>query len=303
MKLRRTPPRRRGFTLIELMVVIGIIILLVSLLTGSIILAINKLDQVKTQREIGGLAASLKQFQSDFNLAAPPPSRITLHPTLAQYTSSTATQLDIDSLAYLRKVWPRIFTGSTTTIAWGPNGTAFDNTLEGEECLVFFLGGMQVKNASNQWMCIGFSTDPTNPMNATVTGRKGPYYQFDSTRLVQAPTTAKFLMYLDAYSSNSTGSPYAYFSSGKAANGYNAYTGSDCASLNGGNLQPYYQPSGTTKQYYNADTFQIISAGKDQLFGPGGQWQASIGPANPALTPNGADDQSNFYDSKLGVTP
>src|SRR5262245_23672285 len=128
MKLRRTPPRRRGFTLIELMVVIGIIIVLVSLLTGSIILAMNKIDQVKTQREIGGLAASLKQFESDFNVHVPPPSRIALHPTLAQYTSSTATQLDIDSLAFLRKVWPQIFANGS--INWGPNNTAFDGVLE-----------------------------------------------------------------------------------------------------------------------------------------------------------------------------
>jgi prepilin-type N-terminal cleavage/methylation domain-containing protein len=324
MTLHRQRPRRRGgFTFIELLVVIGIIALLVSLLAGATIFALNRVDQVKTQREIGGLANAIKQFEADFNISVPPPSRIALHPTLAGYGSN---QLDIDSLAFLRKVWPRIYS-SGGSINWGPNNTSFDGVLEGQQCLVFFLGGIQATDPkTGLWTCQGFATDPANPMNASIAGRKGPYYSFESPRLQAGP--GGFLQYLDPY-----GTPYAYFSSGKAANGYNAYAGApstwpspsyasppspafpsfDCPSLfwtdpaTGKNyeIQPYYQLSGTggttTLKYYNADTFQIISAGKDQKFGPGGNWTSQSGPAGTA--PNGADDFSNFYDSRLGATP
>jgi hypothetical protein len=118
--------------------------------------------------------------------------------------------------------------------------------------------------------------------------------------------------------------PYAYFSSGTRSNGYNAYVGigSDCLSLatpqailpspyNGWPTPPgpplaYAQNTGQpTYQYYKADTFQIISAGKDRVFGPGLYWVPSMGASgmsNAGAAP-GVDDLTNFYDSKLGVTP
>jgi prepilin-type N-terminal cleavage/methylation domain-containing protein len=345
MTLHRQRPRRRGgFTFIELLVVIGIIALLVSLLAGATIFALNRVDQVKTTREEGGLANSIKQMEADFNVSVPPPSRIRLRATISNYTLPTADQLDYDSYAFLRKLWPRI----SGTINWGPNGAGGDYVLEGQQCLVFFLGGIQATDPKTSlWTCQGFSTDPANPMNTSVTGRKGPYYTFEGPRLVQPanlpPTalatastqaTCSFLEYLDPY-----GVPYAYFSSGKSANGYNPYAGitsanlsslnaksypysgttpptfpcPDCPSLfwtdpSTGNkyaIQPYYQLSGTgasmTLKYYNADTFQIISAGKDQKFGPGGNWTPQSGPGG--TSPNGADDFGNFYDSRLGATP
>jgi general secretion pathway protein G len=309
MKLRRTPPRRRGFTLIELMVVIGIIILLVSLLTGSIILAIGKVDQVRTQKEIGALAQSLKQFESDFNIAVPPPSRLWLDDSMVYNTASppagipatVAPQLAADSQAFLRKVWPRLTFGTgATPVNWSGTGTG-NKVLEGEEVLVFFLGGARSGSVFN-----GFATDPVNPMNPSSSKRKGPYFQFDTNRLTAGPSGV-YLMYNDPYGTNM---PYAYFSSGKSANGYNPYPtlGPDCPSILAQNttgtpaaLLPYFQTSGTVTQFYNADTFQIISAGKDGKFGPGGLWSPTSGPAGTA--PNGADDQSNFYDNKLGVTP
>jgi hypothetical protein len=53
--------------------------------------------------------------------------------------------------------------------------------------------------------------------------------------------------------------------------------------------------NGNATAYWNPNSFQIISAGKDQAFGPGGLW----GTNNPASGP-GADDISNFSSSKLG---
>ncbi len=109
MKLhRRRPGRRGGFTLIELMVVVTIIAVLVSLLSSAIIVAINKMDEVKTRNEISSLGSGLVQFQTDFNVQkSAPPSRIWLRQNVASY--NTGNQIDTDSLAYLHKVWPHIY--------------------------------------------------------------------------------------------------------------------------------------------------------------------------------------------------
>ncbi len=135
--------------------------------------------------------------------------------------------------------------------------------------------------------------------------RKGPYIQFDSTRLTPGLNGNTFLEYIDPY-----GQRYAYFSSGKAPNSYNAYAstlGADCPSLISGGkpIQPYYQPPASATspiQYYNPDTFQIISAGKNTTFGPGGSWTSSQG-VGMSGGKAGIDDMSNFYNTRLGTTP
>ena len=95
---------------------------------------------------------------------------------------------------------------------------------------------------------------------------------------------------------------YAYFSSGTAQNKYDAYSalGHDCNSLT--TMAPYFnQPTaGGAYQFYHPDTFQIISAGRDKNFGPGGQWTSADG---ASMGVGGMDNISNFYDAKLGVTP
>jgi prepilin-type N-terminal cleavage/methylation domain-containing protein len=304
MKLDRTR-RRRGFTFIELLVSIGIIALLISMLTAGVVFSFNKVDQVRTTKEISSLSQAIRQFEADYNITAPPPSRLWLDNSAspystppAGYTPAQVQQLGIDSQNYLRQVWPRI---NFSANDWTSSGTTppapFNGILEGEECLVLFVGG--ARNSSGAF--IGFSTaDPSKPMDvtaATALKRKGPYYTFDASRITVLPGRT-FSVYNDPY-----GTPYAYFSSGKGANRYDAYFGPgptflgthDCTSLSA-TLQPYF----TGTRYYNADTFQIISAGKNQQFGSGGNWTPTFGPAGTGV---GADDMSNFYDARLGVTP
>jgi hypothetical protein len=268
------------------------------------------------------------------------------------------TPLHQDSMQYLLMVFPRIGSGDGahslpswaipnpnpdpnyyTGIDWNQTGLpdqsislsvhplpnpvpCLGDMLEGEQCLVFFLGGIPGSGAMN-----GFSTNPRNP--AAGTDRVPPFFDFKSNRLVVFPGTAPgYPSYLDAFGK----SPYAYFSSYKTANGYNRYVyianpylplvpGSpittDCQALN---AWPYALSLGSAPVYYNAQTYQIISAGKNFNFGsgtvvsaypgfPGGN-QAWAGapfwsPATAAaLFPRGSDgydDITNFYDRLLGV--
>jgi prepilin-type N-terminal cleavage/methylation domain-containing protein len=312
MRLHRAPARRRGgFTLVELLVVIAIIAVLVSLLSSAVFSAFVKFDEVKTRREISAMAAGLKQFESDRKISVAPPSRLYLDETgvynpasnypgyagLNAAQQAQINQMAVDSKAYLVMAWPRIATGNpaqpVAQIDWNSSGV-IDNTpyvLEGEQCLVFFLGG-----AKSGGVFVGFSgTNASNPMETTsTTKRQGPYLQFEMNRVTPAPAPGTFPVYQDTY-----GTAYAYFSSGTGQNKYDAYAsfGHDCNSLT--TMAPY--SNGT--QFYNADTFQIVSAGRDQKFGAGGQWASSDGFTGPATINGGGDNITNFYDAKLGVAP
>jgi prepilin-type N-terminal cleavage/methylation domain-containing protein len=323
MRLHRAPVRRRdGFTLIELLVVMSIIAILASLTTAAVFKAFEKMWEVQTRNDISSLASSVKQFESDYNMTVPPPSRIWLDKQGTYATPpvgysaaqmGSLTQLGIDSKAYLTRVWPRIWQ-SGVVVDWNGDGSANEGfVLEGEQVLVFFLGG--ARNATGSF--IGFSADPTNPMNTNAAiKRKGPYFTFDNSRITAGPggAGAFFPMYLDGYTWKGVGKPYAYFScGGRGANGYCPYAGnavlgaSDCPSLIGVSatgtsaaLLPYNQPiaAGQPTVFYNPDTFQIISAGKNQVFGPGGSW---TGASSTAIGAAGIDDLTNFASSKLGV--
>jgi prepilin-type N-terminal cleavage/methylation domain-containing protein len=321
MRLHRAPARRRGgFTLIEMLVVIGIIVTLIALLTSGVIVSLRKLDEVKVRHEISALTGGITQFQQDFKVEKyPPPSLLYLDESglynpsanypgwagLSAAQQATLIQLATDSKAYLLSVWPRLAVATD----WNLNGTVDAPTvLEGEQCLVFFLAGPIVNGTP-----IGFSTDTSFPMKTTGP-RKGPYFKFETGRLDFLTPKNGYPVYCDAYSTSvplgqphlPTDRPYAYFSSGSKTNGYNAYPGygSDCLSL-GITQGAYCQTSAAPLQFHKENGFQIISAGRDRKFGPGGYWESKLGASGMGTlgAGDGADDITNFYDAKLGVIP
>jgi hypothetical protein len=159
---------------------------------------------------------------------------------------------------------------------------------------VFFLGGIPTAAPANG--CLGFSTNPKNP---TLLGgdRIGPFYEFKSARLYPRVTNIPFFSYKNPHDA---AQPYVYFSAYNRANGYPRYASlappSDCGSLG---VSPYAE-NAAANRYHNPNRYQIISAGEDGLFGPGGQWTPATAQSIPVA---GKDDISNFYESQLGVSP
>jgi hypothetical protein len=238
------------------------------------------------------------------------PSKIKLCENFNSYGN---TPLDLDSIAYLTSLYPRIRdphpeTGAVVWehpgIAWSGTAVVADNpkifVLEGDQCLVFFLGGIPASPTAPG--CLGWSTDPRDPAKlAQTTARKGPFFEFPCGRLKDR-TGQGFHSFLDPYNK---GLYYAYFSNYGTRNGYNDGTKyvavgqppmSDCAGVSGNTLFPYYQAAGNPPTYWNPTTCQIICAGADGAFGPGGLWTPAIA---GNIAANGKDDQANSHGGNL----
>jgi type II secretory pathway pseudopilin PulG len=292
-------------TTIEILVVIAIIAILASLIGGGVILALRKGPEAQTRYDLQQLQVAVEKFKTDFGIY--PPSSIRLYPSASLYSSSAVDQA---SLLYINKLWPNI--GNFTNIAWAGPGhpiSASGVTLEGDQCLVFFLGGVP-RDASGALSSQGFSLNPTNPASlnaasaADMQNRK-KYFEFDAGRLFIRPNALNnlFPSYNDFFGiANSRKQPYLFFSSYGRPNGYNTMaTGGVIPDASSLSVVPYVQTKAPATVYYNASTFQLISAGADGQFGPGGVWT----PANASTygsTTKGGDDMTNFYDRMMGVT-
>lgn len=277
--MHATRRRRTAFTLIELLVVVTIITVMMSLLMAGVQRARDAGKRTEAHSEIRELAQGIALFKNKYNVDYVP-SRIVLHEDGAYGN----TQVEIDSLRWLMTAWPNLNTqvdwNGDGAIATGNAGTFI---LEGDQCLVFFLGGDLSSGQPD-----GFSTNPRNPMQKG--GKRiGPFAQFQTIRLASngsAAGNAGFRSYIDPWKKM----PYVYLASYGKQKGFSPYGTSDFTLFS---VSPYVDPN-SGKPVNNADGFgfQIISAGKDALFGPGG--------ANIPATGAGEDDIANFSRATLG---
>jgi len=282
------------------MIVIAIIGILASLATVGVMKVLERSKMVTARIEIGQLEAAVSAAKLDLGNQDALPSRIRLAYSYSNFQSptqltgvETASEfaLRVSTWETIKKVFGKTITGSTSMSGnyfnWRgvgnvPNATTPFLTLEGMDAYVFWLGGIPENGKFT-----GFAASRTDPTlsEATVSKRKGPYYDFDTTRISGTSASGKL-----GYN-NSYGGAYAYISNSD----YAFFTGSPLITL-GGPLSPYRTSNATTaSSYYNAKTFQIISSGQDQTFGPGDVY-------NPPLVIGSAgyDDLSNFSSTQLG---
>jgi hypothetical protein len=244
-----------------------------------------------TRTEIGAFNQALDIFKHRFG--SYPPSRVKLSETGNYPERDQPGTLDADSVAFLTRMWPRLRLGPGAEIDWNHDGRIEgDWTLEGDECLVFFLGGVQTQGEGNN-DCCGFAADPDNPMWPPESGkpRVGPFFEFRAHRLRDLHGRG-FFSYLDAFGKQ----PYAYFS----AFSYDRYGGTDCSALG---VWPYAESLRPRPRFWNTNSCQIICAGPDGRFGPGTTDASRVWtPANAGtVPPDGRDDLSNFHPVPLGV--
>jgi hypothetical protein len=178
----------------------------------------------------------------------------------ADYTDPGSDQPSAD---YLKVVFPSLDLKKTGLP---------ERKLDGNQTLVFFLTGGSVTNHE------GFSISKTQPFAAEPRDtRLGPFLEL---RRSQLDPEERFL--------DPWGTPYVYFA-------FDAWQGTYSRTFlwKGWPIAPYRREG----KYMNGKSFQIISAGPNHQFGPGGDWLPGEGPWS-ADGPGG-DDISNFNNGPL----
>ena len=191
---------RAAFTLIELMMVLLVITILAALLLAAIGGVWGTANATRVYAELTQLGAALDSFKAKYGCY--PPSRIRLKENM---TYDPQDPFDAHSMQYLRKIWPSIQLETSTPqqatsvdplFVWCADSDAsgaINGTyeLEGDECLVFFLGGISQFDRDNPETIIlqGFSKDPRNPsgvpdpLNPASLNRNEPLFEFGAGRL------------------------------------------------------------------------------------------------------------------------
>jgi prepilin-type N-terminal cleavage/methylation domain-containing protein len=329
---------RRGFTLIELLIVTVIIGMLVAMIAPALMGAFSTARDAGVITEIKQLESAIAAFKATYGVE--PPSRITLCESPNAWDANNERKR---SKAIIRTIWPQFdFTlarnlnaneRADLSITTDPPTLDTDTTdvydLNAGECLVFFLGGMPtltepkpVPSTRFGYTMNGFGKDPTNPFSITGASREGPFFEFDTTRLLSTDGD-RFPEYRDGLPGQTT--PYLYLSAYEGT-GYQALDWSGTSLVNG----PYIakiedvnlnstldagedkilSPAATISvlEYHKPKSFQILSPGADSQFGAGGLFdvnrvEQSLKYHIPGTTPRTPvvenDNLTNFHGGRL----
>jgi len=329
-----SPPRRRGFTLVELLVVITIIGILAAFTVGAAIRVRYTSRKAAIKTELTQLDIALQHYKQKHGEFPPDFANINLPAGGANDPLRKQAQLAV--LRHLRKAFPRYslpagdpvlpddapwlqFVNDVTTNYPGLNPNQFDPAA----ALVFWLGGLPETTAAAVWKPAGFHSDPQFPFKQGLP-RTEPFYEFKTERLTAPPVASNF-----RYSPpGDIAAPYVYFraqrlvgpgTSGQYEYGYVAggnfvplafaNTATDFAvpyldqPLNPNANQPAPTPP---RAWRNQETVQVLCAGFDNLFGGANLFRFSrvgqeldaagnLGPMNDA----NFDNIANFSEGTL----
>jgi general secretion pathway protein G len=286
---------RPAFTLIELLIVISIISILLALAAVAVMGAFSQGTQATNKVEIDQLASAVNLCKQDYGVPFLP-SKIKLSETNNYPQRAVPGTDDYNTVTFLQQMFPKINLTPGFWIDWnGDNTKGPDITLYADQTLVFFVGGIPVPPGSATEGCLGFSTDPANPATKGGT-RKGPYFDFVASRLRRQGNG--FYRYVDQWKTNA---PFLYLSTYGSENSYHMQltpTRVSDATPAGFDVLPYLEGT-SPNRFTNPKSFQIISAGNDGQFGPGGPWTPGSGAKYATGRPS--DDQANFGGNILGT--
>jgi prepilin-type N-terminal cleavage/methylation domain-containing protein len=265
----------RAFTLVEMLVVLGIIGILAALLLPAIMAAVRNARNAAIALEIKNIGNALETYKQQ---------RGEYPPCFGDYDnmgnlvySNTTTRNSSAVERHLQRCYPK-FTNTMTKNAFYTKAAGVDQG----EALVMWLSMM--------------STNPANPFDATSGISRHGYYEFDARRLIDVDGDG-ISTYQSAYTRDT---PYIYVEN----RNYQQLLQQNCYAR-------ATQPDGSTAQTLpystaKATQFQILSAGQD------GEWGDLTTPTGmpmkypPKVFPNGtnyfAGDRDNVTSFSEGKT-
>ncbi|MSR58939.1 MAG: prepilin-type N-terminal cleavage/methylation domain-containing protein [Planctomycetaceae bacterium] len=312
-------PSRRGFTLVEMLVVIVIIAILVALILPAIFGAKVKANEARVRTEIASLDAAVTAFKARFGIE--PPSRFVIYFGQTAVQNQTAWINDPAMKALVTRMWPQ-FDFSMPAGSYPSWWTGTQMNMNSGECLLFFLGGVVADGVDVTKGLpylplsppIGFSKNPAQPFSPSGTNREGPFLELAFSRIKDSDGNSVF-EYFDSLQGQA--SPYLYFSSYEGR-GYrpgelpmnstnsaflylhDVYRVSNSAGSLVPPLNPVANPAGTSQALpaQKPQTFQIISPGYDGNYGQGGVFNTEL--PNAGLYDRGDyDNITNFHSGRL----
>ena len=267
---RHHTPGRAGYTLIELLVVIAIIAILVGLLLPAIqgVRAVG--TRAQTGNDLSQFGTAVTTFKKDWH-AVPP----TVFVVPTQKNSADPNYL------FLTRRYPRWNTAAAENTPINPPLAMAGQRLVGNQSMVYFLGGPEFT---------GWAKDAPYAPSATATA-KDFYLDIQPNRLKPGNTAGYGYVSAAPVFVDPFGTPYLYWGSNSVGGKYATVGATDSPNAS---FTPFLEAA---NKYVNPDGCQIISAGQNRAFGPGGLWAPGAG-AYASGQP-GVDDMANFNSGKM----
>src|SRR5262245_28130562 len=285
----RTPARSRGFTLVEMLVVIGIVAVLAALLLPAVMMALNAARRAAIVFEVKQLNDAIETYKKDKG-DYPPNFR------------------DADAFVrHVRRCYPKIAPTELSYFITQNNGAyqfVQGKALDEGESLVFWLATLR----DDQRYPFGVSGGQQSPYKK--------YYEFDQRRLVddngntypsfRAKNSGEtFYLYIDHRSYDDC----AKFTG--LGDSQNAYAYAEDSNVAENCARPYWSetPSGSSTatltrdkfKAVNPTSFQILCAGLDHDLGyKSGDTDVKIFAAGIRYNDEDNDNITNFSDGTLG---
>jgi prepilin-type N-terminal cleavage/methylation domain-containing protein len=249
---------RRGFTLVELLVVLTIIGILMALLIPAVGVVRRSVINGRIALETASLAQAIEAYKNDTGDYPP-------------------NFNDVNLLKrHLAKRWQRLPAAQQTQFV------NLVGKLDPAETIVFWLGGQ----SSNG----GLRANDVLPFQASGgSGEPKVYFSFDQARFTDNDGDGWY-EYPVGYAQ---GTPFVYFD----ARSYDYYTTNPYSITAGGEARGTAKPYTDGTKYINPETYQIVTAGQDGYFssvGDTGTYVYPLGPYGKEVR----DNITNFSDGK-----
>jgi prepilin-type N-terminal cleavage/methylation domain-containing protein len=268
----------RGFTLVEILVVLIIVAMLAGLLTPAVMQSLRKARNAAIKSEIDMLHMAVMNYKNEYGSF--PPCNV-LTPLISGTDAASR---------HILRLFPRV--GGTAAARDQVLNLGYANFPNTAGVVTYPLANLTPLTALTCWL-FGYTGDPSRPVlmttnvvtavtgSAVITGglpiaKRKKLYDFDASRLQSNYTYCP---------PQKPGSPYIYIDSSNYSSF--VYSGTSAAQLAvpGTQCMPavpraaipvntpatpeawYFTAFAPNKGFFNADTFQILCAGSDEKFG------------------------------------